>query len=465
MNILLLDSVDQRRQNLVNTLEFLEHTPIVPTQVTQWEAVLDGRQADCALIVATAGDEPMHEVFRAVRAYDEHLPIVLVTEKREGAVTEPDLLAGSLVRMDLPLRNSTMLRAMVQVEACLEDSRESRGDPRTSELFRAMSGTSQAIRQVSKLVKQVGGTNTAVLVLGESGTGKEVVARNIHYQSSRRFKPFVPFNCAAVSKDLLESELFGHEKEAFAGALGPRIGRFEMANGGTLFLDDIGDMPKDVQVKLLRVLQDGAIERIGSSKVVGVDVRIVAATHIGLERSVKEGRFLEELFYRLNVSAIEVPPLRDRAGDLPMLINDLVSRMEREGRPPVRLTPAAIDSLGRYDWPGNVRELSNLVERLAILYPNGVVDEQDLPEKYQVDDDLQNLGSEQTSGSPGVVVTKQILPPEGLDLKEHLNAMERNLIGQALEESDGVVAHAARRLRVRRTTLVEKMRKHGLGKG
>ena len=186
----------------------------------------------------------MHEVFRAVRAYDEHLPIVLVTEKREGAVTEPDLLAGSA-------RSNGS--AAYEIARCSGDACRLKRVWKTREtvvvtlvhveLFRAMSGTSQGIRQVSKLVKQVGGTNAAVLVLGESGTGKEVVARNIHYQSSRRFKPFVPFNCAAVSKDLLESELFGHEKEGFAGAIGPRIGRFEMANGGTLFLDEIGDMP------------------------------------------------------------------------------------------------------------------------------------------------------------------------------------------------------------------------------
>ena len=464
MDILLLDSVGQRRQNLAGTLEFLEHRLIVPARVTQWEAVLDGRQAECALVVVTADDDLMHEVFRAVRAYDEHLPIVLVTERGGGAVTEPDLLAGSVARIDLPLRNSNMLNAMQQVEACLEDRRNRRGDARSLELFRSMSGTSKGMRQVAKLVHQVAETDATVLILGESGTGKEVVARNIHYHSPRRFKPFVPLNCGAVSKDLLESELFGHEKGAFTGAIGTRIGRFEMANGGTLFLDEIDDMPADMQVKLLRVLQERVIERMGGAKAVEVDVRIVAATNVDLERSIKDGNFRQDLFYRLSVFPIELPPLRDRAGDLPMLINDLVSRMEREGTPSVRLTPAAVDSLARYNWPGNVRELSNLVERLAILYPNGVVDAQDLPEKYQIDIDLRDIDPEQTLGLPGVFVTKQALPRDGLDLKEHLNTIERNLISQALEESDGVVAHAARRLRMGRTTLVEKMRKHGLGK-
>jgi sigma-54 dependent transcriptional regulator, flagellar regulatory protein len=203
-----------------------------------------------------------------------------------------------------------------------------------------MSGTSRGMRQVKKLIDQVADSDATVLVLGESGTGKEVVARKIHFQSMRRFKPFVPLNCGAVPKDLLESELFGHEKGAFTGAIGTRIGRFEMANGGTLFLDEIGDMPADMQVKLLRVLQERVIERVGSSKPTDVDVRIVAATNVDLEEALREGRFREDLYYRLSVFPIELPPLRERSGDLPLLVNDLANRMEREGMPTIRLTPA-----------------------------------------------------------------------------------------------------------------------------
>jgi sigma-54 dependent transcriptional regulator, flagellar regulatory protein len=463
VDILVLDTVAERREELTSTLDFLEHH-FVSADAGEWRPTLELQPVDCAMVVATRGDDEMHHAFRALRAHDRHLPIVLVTERGDNGVTDRDVLDGSVARLDLPLRFSKMHSALQQVEACLEDSKNTRGEQVSPELFRSLSGVSRGMRQVRKLVDQVAESDATVLVLGESGTGKEVVARNVHYQSNRRYKPFVPLNCGAVPRDLLESELFGHEKGAFTGAIGARVGRFEMANGGTLFLDEIGDMPPDMQVKLLRVLQERVIERVGSGKPIDVDVRIVAATNTDLDLAIAEGRFREDLFYRLSVFPIELPPLRDRAEDLPLLINDLVNRMDHEGRSIVRMTPAAMDSLARYRWPGNVRELGNLVERLAILYPHGVVDAQDLPEKYQIDIDLRDIDPEQTLGLSGVFVTKQSLPREGLNLKEHLNTMERNLIGQALDETAWVVAHAAKRLGMGRTTLVEKMRKHGLNR-
>lgn len=462
MELLILDSLAQRRQHVVDTLEFLEHSLVVPVRVTQWREVLGDKAIDCALVVVTASDTLMHDVFRELREHDEHLPILLVTEKGSAAVTDRALLTGAVARLDLPLRSGNTQRAIQQVEAFLEDKQSARGGGRSAELFRNMSGVSRGMRQVRKLIEKVADSDATVLVLGESGTGKEVVARNLHHESSRRFKPFIALNCGAVPKDLLESELFGHEKGAFTGAIGSRIGRFEMANGGTLFLDEIGDMPADMQVKLLRVLQERVVERVGSTKPIEVDVRIIAATNVDVEEAIRDGRFREDLYYRLSVFPIELPPLRKRVEDLPLLINDIAARMEHGGSPAVRLTPAAMDSLARYPWPGNVRELANLVERLGILYPNGVVDAQDLPEKYQIDIDLRDIDPEQTLGLKGVFVTKQGLPRDGLDLKEHLNAMERNLIEQALEETDWIVAHAAKRLHMGRTTLVEKMRKHDL---
>ena len=252
----------------------------------------------------------------------------------------------------------------------------------------------------------------------------------------------------------------------------------EMAEGGTLFLDEIGDMSLPMQVKLLRVLQERTFERVGSNKTMQANVRIVAATHRDLENNIREGKFREDLFYRLNVFPIEMPPLRDRLEDIPLLVNELIARLEHQKRGSVRLTPAAIMSLCQYRWPGNVRELANLVERLVIIYPYGVVDVDDLPEKFRItkgderyterpsfdEDVVENVMAElaafDAENSHGGDV--DILPEEGLDLKEHLADIESSLIQQALDRTDGVVAHAAKLLQMRRTTLVEKMRKYNI---
>jgi sigma-54 specific flagellar transcriptional regulator A len=312
------------------------------------------------------------------------------------------------------------------------------------------------------MIEMVAGSDANVLITGESGTGKEVVARHIHYQSERRHKPFVPLNCGAIPADLLESELFGHEKSAFTGAITSRQGRFEMADGGTLFLDEIGDMSLTMQVKLLQVLQERSLERVGSNKSITVNVRIIAATHVDPEQAIARGQFREDLYYRLNVFPIEMPPLRERGEDVALLIDDLIERLKHEGRGTLRLTPLAVESLSRCAWPGNVRELANLIERLMVLYANGVVDLKDLPEKYQAKELLSQAGE-----SPEVPMAQPVveflgtprLPRGGIDLKEHLTNLEYTMIKQALEETDWVVAHAARRLKMGRTTLVEKMRK------
>ncbi len=324
------------------------------------------------------------------------------------------------------------------------------------------------------MMEQVADTEASVLILGESGTGKEVVARNLHYHSKRRQGPFVPVNCGAIPAELLESELFGHEKGAFTGAITARAGRFELAEGGTLFLDEIGDMPLPMQVKLLRVLQERTFERVGSNRTQNADVRIIAATHKDLEKMIEEGTFREDLYYRLNVFPIEMAPLRERVEDIPLLMNELISRMEHEKRGSIRFNSAAIMSLCRHDWPGNVRELANLVERMAIMHPYGVIGVMELPKKFRhVDDDdeqyatsLHDEMEERAAISAPMVVpeAQAMLPVEGLDLKEYLGNLEQGLIHQALEDAGGVVARAAERLRIRRTTLVEKMRKYGMNR-
>ncbi len=352
-------------------------------------------------------------------------------------------------------------------------------------------GESIVIKQVKKLILQVAKSNASVLILGESGTGKEVVANCLHQLSKRNKMPYVPVNCGAIPKELLESELFGHEKGAFTGALTLRKGRFEMANAGTLFLDEIGDMPLSMQVKILRVLQERIFERVGGNKSLHADVRVIAATHRDLEKEVKESHFREDLFYRLNVFPIEIPPLRERPEDIPLLFYMLNERMKEDTESSVQLTPEAMASIMQYHWPGNVRELSNLVERLGIMFPEELVTWDDLPEKYQndishidelpasinfaeqditveennleeplVDDEEQQDTTPLTTEPESFNTATNVLPKDNFDLKDHMANLEYSLIQQALKESDDVVAHAAKRLNMRRTTLVEKMKKY-----
>ncbi|MCG9713240.1 sigma-54-dependent Fis family transcriptional regulator [Shewanella insulae] len=349
-----------------------------------------------------------------------------------------------------------------------------------TKLFRSLVGRSEGIAQVRHLINQVAGSDATVLVLGQSGTGKEVVARNIHYISDRRDGPFIPVNCGAIPPELLESELFGHEKGSFTGAISARKGRFELAEGGTLFLDEIGDMPLQMQVKLLRVLQERVFERVGGNKPIHTNVRVIAATHRELETMIANGEFREDLFYRLNVFPVEMPALCERKDDIPLLLQELVSRVYNEGRGKVRFTQRAIESLKEHSWSGNVRELSNLVERLTILYPGGLVDVNDLPLKYRhIDvpeyqvqvseeelerDALASIFSDEVAVDIPESRFPSELPPEGVNLKDLLAELEIDMIRQALDQQDNVVARAAEMLGIRRTTLVEKMRKYGMSK-
>ena len=361
-------------------------------------------------------------------------------------------------------------------------------------LFRSLVGTSEPMQQVRFLIEQVASTAANVLILGESGTGKEVVARNIHDLSDRSKGPFVPVNCGAIPADLLESELFGHEKGAFTGAISTRKGRFEMAEGGTLFLDEIGDMPQPMQVKLLRVLQERTFERVGGAKSIKANVRIVAATHQHLEDMIKTNQFREDLYYRLNVFPIETPALRARKEDIPLLLQELISRFSAEQGQSVRFTDKAVESLQEHPWAGNVRELSNLIERMIIMYGEQVVNVGQLPLKYRHldiddyqpeypeelqereainalfsgfdyddEDDTAQTNEQDTAGT-AQGNTVDILPNDGLNLKEYLAELEVSLIKQALDKNDWVVARSAELLGMRRTTLVEKMRKYSLQK-
>jgi sigma-54 specific flagellar transcriptional regulator A len=411
----------------------------------------------------------LQDVVGELRERAPDVPLIVVGPEG-GREALPEVVKDSILSyLEWPMKSRPASNALQQAKYARDRRAAADLDnqPRSPELFRSLVGNSRSIRAVRKLIEQVANTDANVLILGESGTGKEVVARNVHYHSARRDKPFVPINCGAIPSDLLESELFGHEKGAFTGAISARQGRFELAEGGTLFLDEIGDMSLHMQVKLLRVLQERTFERVGSNKTITADVRIIAATHRNLEEAIRDGRFREDLYYRLNVFPIEMPPLRDRIEDIPLLINELVTRLEHEKRGTTRLTAPAVLVLCQYGWPGNVRELANLIERLVIMYPYGLVDIQDLPGKFrEAEGEVPLANIELPDSAPPVAIsdysTLPRLPREGLDLKEHLARLEYSLIKQALDEAGGVVAHAAQRLRLRRTTLVEKLRKYGL---
>ncbi len=377
--VLIIDADARRRAELAGLLSFIEVERGVAAGPGDWRGKGEAGEFTLCLLGDCGDASGRQALVEALAEWDPRLPVMLL----EGPGLPP--LGGGvptvLGGLALPLKFRQVASALERAEVFREGG-EARAR-RPLELFRSLVGTSRRIQDVRRMIEQVAESDATVLILGESGTGKEVVARNIHYHSRRRDKPFVPINCGAIPGDLLESELFGHEKGAFTGAINARKGRFEMAQGGTLFLDEIGDMSLPMQVKLLRVLQERTFERVGSNKSIRADVRIVAATHQDLERRIEQGKFREDLYYRLNVFPIDMPPLRERVEDIPLLLNELIARVEHERRGSVRLTPAAVMSLTHYPWPGNVRELANLVERLVIMYPFKVVDLPQLPPKYQ----------------------------------------------------------------------------------
>jgi len=461
--LLLVVEDQQQRQKLAAILEFVAQGEVIQSNCQQAIDYLDDN-IEVILLGSCGNSEVFHDTFTKITQKSESTPVVIILPEGEEAGIDKDILQAAFAVLNQPMRYAELSDVLhrAQVYSLGRSSGKSGGV--NLDLFRSLVGNSRCIKEVRTLIEQVADSDATVLILGESGTGKEVVARNLHYHSARRDKPFVPINCGAIPGELLESELFGHEKGAFTGALSARQGRFELAEGGTLFLDEIGDMPMAMQVKLLRVLQEKTYERVGGNREMTADVRVVAATHQNLEDLIREGKFREDLFYRLNVFPIEMPPLRDRIEDVPLLVNELIARMEHEKRGSVRFTPACMIALCQYRWPGNVRELSNLLERMVIMYPYGVVDVADLPAKFKpsgVADDMQQIQLEERL-VPSMDYQEARLPRDGIDLKEHISSVECQLIQQALDEADGVVAHAAKRLRMRRTTLVEKLRKYGL---
>ena len=513
--VIVIEPSNSQARSLETLLRFLDLEPIHVRDLAEFRQSRLGESHDSLAVivgkdtVATQGAELVAQL----RAMTQPLPLIYLSGDGLPKIAES---SGDLawLHLDLPVKQR-------RLSAVLDQAQNVRnGHPTQPGVHRFRpSGTSAAMRAVHRLIEQVAPFDTNVLILGESGTGKEMVARHVHELSGRAGHPFVPVNCGAIPADLLESELFGHEKGAFTGALSTRLGRFEFAEGGTLFLDEIGDMSLQMQVKLLRVLQERSFERVGSNRTIRCNVRIIAATHRDLDEAISTGRFREDLFYRLNVFPVQMPPLRDRLEDLPVLIGHLVNRQGQHAGRHIRLDKEAMGCLARNRWPGNVRELANLLERLAILFPQQTVTANDLPERYrnfaaagwpasgvrvaqppaaadaranvvpvaviedsldvvQVSEILESAdklpgeAADTLAGEPGVTLRGDAadtvpaapasLPSGGIDLKDHLSAIEIGLIRRALADADGTVAEAARLLNIRRTTLVEKLRKYRL---
>ncbi|WP_282298030.1 sigma-54 dependent transcriptional regulator [Stenotrophomonas sp. PS02289] len=483
--ILVLDNDAVRAERTVALLEFMDFNPRWVVDAGDFDT---SRQRSNDWMAVIIGSLEQSAATDALFAWAGHgalpPPVMLIDGDTTAFARHHGLHEANVWPLEAPLRHAQMEALLRRASLKRLDAEHQAGAAQDH----GPTGDGAAVTELRQMIEQVAAFDTTVLVLGESGTGKEVVSRSIHQRSPRRDGPFVAINCGAIPADLLESELFGHEKGAFTGALSARKGRFEMAEGGTLLLDEIGDMSLPMQVKLLRVLQERSFERVGGNQTIRCNVRVVAATHRDLESRIAEGKFREDLFYRLNVFPIEVPSLRDRTEDLPALVSTIAAQLARTGRGEVRFSPEALQALAAYEWPGNVRELTNLVERLAVLHPGGTVRVQDLPARYRGDFnpatpapttvaaatsderlDLRSFsfhtpgaGTAAAPQNPAEAARTPALPDDGLDLRHHMANIELTLINEALERTQGVVAHAAQLLGLRRTTLVEKLRKYGI---
>lgn len=489
MNVLLVDDDDQRRQSVSTIFSFLGVAHQMMTFVEWFQNNHVSSDLSMAFIGRCLLPVSLEKLTASFRHKDAQTSLCLLEPWDDIEQLSARSKVQLLRVLDGPLTEHVLTDLLHEAQVLKG------GDEAFDQsLFPQLIGQSQPMQSLKQSMMRVVDRDVNVMITGESGTGKELIARSLHDYSKRASGPFVPVNCGAIAPELLESELFGHEKGAYTGAISARAGRFEMADGGTLFLDEIGDMPLAMQVKLLRVLQERCFERVGGSKTIEVDVRIIAATHKNLEEMILSGDFREDLYYRLNVYPIETPPLRERKDDVVMLLHTLAQRAEKQGLGRLRFHMSALESLQRHPWPGNVRELSNLIERLAIMHPDGVVGVSELPAKcrhisepeptrYQAQNSLHLVSDEAgpanfvsndslvstensdvVDESPVFTITapSMVVPAQGIDLKQYIESIEKALIADALDRTGFVVARAAALLMIRRTTLVEKMRKFGI---
>jgi DNA-binding NtrC family response regulator len=414
---------------------------------------LDEQPVDAVLLDLMLPDRNGMEVLEDIRKHDEDLPVVMITAYGtiDSAITA--VKQGAFYYFTKPFKNDevlVVLRNAIERRRLARENQALRSQLRSDAYrFDGIIGGSQKIRAVYDLIARAAPSRATVLIQGESGTGKELVARSVHRRSARADKTFVAVNSGNLPPDRLESNLFGHVKGAFTGAVTPKKGLFDLADKGTIFFDEIGNVPADTQAKLLRVIQEREFMRLGGVETIKVDVRIIAATNVDLRDLTKEGRFREDLFYRLNVIFVQLPPLRDRRDDIPLLVQHFLDKFAEESRKPLLLlTPAAMDRLMAYDWPGNVRELENVIERAVVLCAGREIGPELIPDEVSA-----NAGT----GAPDVVI-----PEAGIDFREVILGHERKYIEAALEAAGGVQKRAAELLHVKATTLNEMIKRYDI---
>ncbi len=451
--ILLVEDEEYLRENLSEILELHGYKVLA---VPSGEVAMETARKRSFNVVLTDLKLPGIggiEVIQSIKNINPDTACIILTGFGSIESAVDAMRAGAFTYLKKPFEKSELLVTIekaFEVHSLKEENSKLKNDLKKNHTS-AIIGTSSEIQRVRDLIEKVADTDSTVLILGESGTGKELVARALHYGSSRSNKPFVPINCGAIPEDLLESELFGHEKGAFTGAIATKVGRFEAADGGTVLLDEIGDMSPGLQVKILRVLQEKEFERVGGVNPIKVDVRIVAATNQDLEKAVEEKRFRKDLFYRLNVIPVNLPPLRQRHEDIRVLLDHFIENISKRRKKSIKgVTPEAIKIFESYDWPGNIRELENLVERLMVLKDaDSLINHKDLPDK------IKKPGTEFKIGEVE-------MPNDGIDFNAVVDDFEKNLILNALKQVNGVKKKAAEYLNINRTTLIEKMKRKGI---
>ena len=453
--VLIVDDEPHMRRVLASALALDRHVTSEANGLSEAKAQLGAGDFDAVFTDQKMDDGEGLDVLAAIREQDPTLSVVFVTAFATIELAVESMRRGAFDFVTKPFQpqviRATAKRACERTVLLRENGKLREAVDRlegSSEIY----GSSQAIKTVRDLIERVAPTNAPVLIFGETGTGKELVARAIHRGSPRAANPFVPLNCAALPPTLLESELFGHERGAFTGADRSRAGLFEAAHEGTLFLDEIGEMPMEAQAKLLRVLTDGQVMRIGSTKPRQVDVRVLAATHRELTQHIRDHLFREDLYYRLAVVPISIPPLRERSEDIADLCQLFLLQASRELKVSQHeLSPEALQRLQKYTFPGNIRELRNLIERACILSGSAVIGPQSFP-----------ITADTDSGRSGVSHEWIDLVPETLNLREFLSEAEKRLIERTLKETDGAQAETARRLGLSRSHLAYKISKYGL---
>jgi DNA-binding NtrC family response regulator len=454
--ILIVDDEELYRRALERILARAGHGVVTARDAAEAMAIVSAEPLDLVLCDIRMPGISGLELVRQIRDVDPDLPCIVVTGYGSAEQSIEALHAGAFWYLEKPFEQRSLDVVRKLVDQAIEhrrlrsENRLLQSQLRSRYRFDNVVGQSAALRGVLDLVGKVADSDSTVLITGESGTGKELIARAIHYNSRRSERVLVTVNCGAIPEELLESELFGHVKGAFTNAVQHREGRFTAAEGGSIFLDEIGDMSPNLQVKLLRVLQDRSFEPVGSSKTVRVDVRVIAATNQDLAQAIRRGAFREDLFYRLNVIPIEVPPLRQRKEDIPLLVQHFLEHLNQEkGRSVEGLTPAALERLLGHDWPGNVRELENLIERLVVLRGKGWIDLDELPAALR-----------RSAGAPELELPA--VGPGGLPFNEVVDRVETHMILQALEQTRWNKNRAAQLLGLNRTTLIEKIKKKKL---